>query len=88
MMISQDCQSNATNDGFLTFLQRIWHLVKRTRKRYKQWQQMKHNLCLLLSMEDRMLNDIGLSRADAVRLNNAESFRKFMFQSKSNTMED
>jgi uncharacterized protein YjiS (DUF1127 family) len=83
MMISQDCQCNETNDGFSTFLQRIWHLVKRTGKRYKEWERMKHNLRLLSSMEDRMLKDIGLSRCDAVRLNNAESFWAFMFKPES-----
>jgi uncharacterized protein YjiS (DUF1127 family) len=83
MMISQDCQCNETNDGFSTFLQRIWYLVKRTGKRYKQWNEMKHNHRLLLTMEDRMLNDIGLSRADAVRISNAHTFWKFLFQAES-----
>ena len=83
MMISQDCQCKETNDGFSTFFQRIWHLVKRTGQRYEQWDEMKHNQLLLLAMEDRMLSDIGLSRWDAVRISNAHSFWKFMFRSES-----
>ena len=88
MMISQDCQCSETNDGFSNFFQRVWHLVKRTGKRYKEWERMKHNLRLLFTMEDRMLNDIGLSRADAVRLNNAESFWEFMFKPESDGKKD
>lgn len=88
MMISQDCQCKETNYGFSTFFQRTWHLAKGTVKRYKKWKRMEHNLRLLLTMEDRMLKDIGLSRADAVRLSNAQTFWKFMFQPESNGMED
>ena len=83
MMISQDCQCKETNHGFLNFFQRIWHLVKRTGKRYNQWNEMKHNQLLLLTMEDRMLKDIGLSRADAVRISRAHTFWKFVFQPES-----
>ena len=32
---------------------------------------------------DRMLSDIGLRRCDAIRITNAHSFWKFMFQPES-----
>ncbi len=88
MTILQDCQCNETNDLFSNTLQRVWYLIKRSATRYKQWKEMKHNHRMLLTMEDRMLKDIGLSRADAVRISNAHTFRKFVFQPESNDMED
>ncbi len=88
MTILQDCQCNETNDQFSNTLHRIWCTIKRTAKRCKQWDEMKHNHRLLLTMEDRMLSDIGLSRADAVRISNAHTFWKFMFQPELNDMED
>ncbi len=88
MTILQDCKCNETNYQFSNTLRRIWCLIKRSANRYKQWDRMKHNHRLLLAMEDRMLSDIGLSRADAVRISNAHTFWKFMFQPESNDMED
>ncbi len=98
MMISQDCQCNETNELFSNnrrlisrlsnTLRRIWYRIKRSANRYKQWENMKHNHRLLLTMEDRMLSDIGLSRADAVRISNAHTFWKFVFQPESDDMED
>ncbi|MCP4670208.1 MAG: DUF1127 domain-containing protein [Desulfobacula sp.] len=88
MTILQDCQCNETNYQFLNNLRRIWYLINRTVRRYNQWHRMKHNHRLLFTMEDRMLKDIGLSRADAVRISNAHTFRKFMFQPESNDMKD
>ena len=86
MMISQNCKCNETDYQFSNILRRIWHLIKRTIKRHKQWDKRKHNPSLLL-MEDRMLKDIGLSRADVVRISNAHSFR-VMFQPELNDMKD
>ncbi len=88
MTTFQDCQCNETNDHFSNTFQRIWCLIKRTATRVKQWEEMKHNHRLLLTMEDRMLSDIGLSRADAVRISNAHTFWKFVFGPESNDMED
>ncbi len=88
MTIIQDCQCNETNDLFSSTLQRVWCLIKRSAIRYKQWKEMKHNHRMLLTMEDRLLSDIGLSRADAVRISNAHTFWKFVFQPESNDMKD
>ncbi len=85
MMILQDCKCNETNYRFSNILRRIWYLIKRTIKRYKQWEERRHNLRLLLTMEDRMREDIGLSRTDIVRISNAHTFR-IMFQPESNNM--
>ncbi|MCP3874101.1 MAG: DUF1127 domain-containing protein [Desulfobacteraceae bacterium] len=88
MMILQDCQCNETNYPFKITLRRIWYLIKRTVNRYDQWEEMKHNHRILLTMEDRMLKDIGQSRADAVRISNSHTFWKFIFQPESNGMKD
>ena len=79
MMIS-DCQCNQTNQEFSNLLGRTWTRIKRIAHQYKQWNRMKHNHRLLLTMEDRLLKDIGLSRADAVRISNGHSFWKFVFE--------
>ncbi len=88
MMISQDCQCNETNHDFSNFLQRTWTGIKRVVNRYRQWENMKHNHRLLLTMDNRLLKDIGLSRADAVRISNAHSFWKFMCQPETDGMKN
>jgi len=89
MINSQDCRCNETNNlSSKNTLKRIWSLIKGTANRYKKWEEMKHNQELLLTMDDRMLKDIGLSRADAVRISNATPFWKFMIQSESNGVKD
>ncbi len=87
MTIIQDCQCNEKNDLYSNTLRRIWYLIKRTVNRYKQWKEMKYDHRLLLTKEDRMLKDIGLSRADVFRVSNAHTFMKFVFQSESKRCE-
>lgn len=88
MTTLQDCQCNQTNQEFPNLLGRTWTGIKRVVNRYNQWNRMKHNHRLLLTMEDRMLKDIGLSRADAVRISQAHSFWKFVFKPKPDDMTD
>lgn len=84
-MISQECKYNETDYRFPNILQRIRNIVKRTITRYSQWQDRRHNLGLLLGMEERMRKDIGLSRTDIDRLRNTCTFR-VMFQPELNNM--
>lgn len=86
MTTIQDCQCSQTNQNFPNLFGRIWTRIKRIANRYRQWDAMKHNHRLLLTMEDRMLQDIGLSRADAVRISQAHSFWKFMCQPETDGM--
>ncbi len=88
MTTSQDCQCNQTNQEFPNLLGRTWTRIKNTANRYRQWNRMKHNHRLLLTMDNRMLKDIGLSRADAVRISQAHSFWKFVFKPKPDDMTD
>ena len=87
-MTFEACQTNQRTPLFSNTLRRIWGLTKRTASRYSQWQKMKQNHRLLITMDDRMLKDIGLSRADAIRVSNAHTFWKFMFQPESNDRHD
>ncbi len=88
MMTYEECQCDQRTYQYSNTLWRIWDLAKRTASRYRQWQKMKHNHHLLFTMEDRMLKDIGLSRADAVRISNEHTFWKFMFQPESEAIKD
>ena len=84
----QRCQCNEENYLPANTFRRIWDLIKRMVHRYREWGRLKHNHRLLIAMDDRLLKDIGLSRADAVRVSNAHTFWKFMFQPESNTLDD
>ncbi|MCG8635398.1 MAG: DUF1127 domain-containing protein [Desulfobacterales bacterium] len=88
MTTFQDCRDTRTNYLFSNSLRRAWCFIRRTANRLKKWEEMKHNHRLLLTMEDRMLKDIGLSRADALRISNAHTFWKFVFHPEPDETED
>lgn len=79
MTILNDCRYTEPTHWFSTILLQTWCFIKRLTKRYKQWEERRQNLDLLLSMEDRMLKDIGQSRADAVRINHENGFWNVLF---------
>jgi len=86
----QCCQCNEEAYQVANPFLRIWDLIKRIANRikrianrYREWESLKHNHRLLITMDDRLLKDIGLSRADAVRISNDHTFWKFIFQSES-----
>ena len=90
MTTLQDCQCNEENYLAANTFQRIWDLIKRNANRikrianrYREWASLKHNHRLLITMDDRLLKDIGLSRADAVRISNEHTFWKFIFKPES-----
>lgn len=47
-------------------------------RRYARWVKIKEQQRQLMAMDDRMLNDIGLSRADAVRITSTPRFWSFI----------
>ena len=46
--------------------------------RYTQWRIIRENCRHMQKMDDRMLADIGISRADVVRLSTGYGFFKHM----------
>lgn len=80
-MMSQECPSQQARFPVFTFFQQTWCRLRYFSRRYKEWLEIKEQHRLLLSMEDRMLNDIGLSRADAVRLTKGFGFFSYLFES-------
>ena len=84
----QCCQCNEENYQIENTLRRTWNLIKRTARRYRKWRKMKHDHHLLVTMDARMLKDIGLSRADAIRVSNEHTFWKYMFQPDSDGRKD
>jgi len=85
MMISQEFKYNEANYRFPNIFRLMRQLIERTINRYNQWKQRRQNLGLLLTMEDRMRKDIGLSRTDTDRIRNACTFR-VIFQPELNNM--
>ena len=79
MMISQEYNYNEESFRFPQIFRPIRQLIERTINRYNPWKQKRQNLAVLLTMEDRMRKDIGLSRVDTDRFRNAYTFR-VMFQ--------
>lgn len=63
-----------------SFFARFWNVVKKIWERYKKWKRTKDHCRLLLEMSDYYLQDMGLSRADAVRFSRQrESLWKVLF---------
>lgn len=87
MEITHERHCNETNDQMLNVFQRIWHFIKRVVKKYQEWETMKAQHRQLLNMSDHMLKDIGLSRADAVRLTEGYRFREFMAEPESSRID-
>lgn len=77
-MIARECQCNGLEQPVHTGLGQIFTFIGQLCLRYGQWLEMKDQHRVLMSMDHRMLNDIGLSRADAVRLTTGHSFWKHM----------
>ena len=79
-MVTQECQSTYSTIAFFRMLQRLWRYMRYLSERCGEWNEMKRQHRELLGLEDRMLRDIGLSRADAVRITKGHSFWKYLFQ--------
>lgn len=79
-MISQEYQCSDSKTFIPNFPSKIRQSIKRMLKRYSEWQQMKEQHRQLLNLSDRMLKDIGLSRADVVRITTGYDFRTFMME--------
>ncbi|WP_020585820.1 DUF1127 domain-containing protein [Desulfobacter curvatus] len=50
-----------------SFYYRIRKFIRQVWQGYRRWEMLKKHSCLLLEMDDYLLKDIGISRADAVR---------------------
>ena len=48
------------------------------RHRYGEWHEMQRQFSELLRKDDRMLKDIGLSRADVIRITQGQNFWEHM----------
>lgn len=49
------------------FMQSLWRATQRTVVTLLRWQELAHERHALMELDDRLLKDLGLSRADAVR---------------------
>ncbi|HCY84760.1 MAG TPA: hypothetical protein DHV36_06455 [Desulfobacteraceae bacterium] len=72
----RDCQK--VERSFSTGISRAVTALVRICRRYGRWIELKDQQRQLLSMDNRMLKDIGLSRADAVRLTTGPRFWPYM----------
>lgn len=79
-MISQQCHTTHTTIAFPKMFQRPWRYLQQLLRRYGEWCEMQRRCSELLQKDDRMLKDIGLSRADAIRITRGQNFWKHMFQ--------
>lgn len=78
-MISHGCHSPCSTNAWGRVFQRLGRFTRHLFQRYEKWKEMRHHHHELLRMEDRMLKDIGLSRAEAVRMTRGHNFWKFVF---------
>lgn len=79
-MISQQCQTTDSTIAFFTIFQRAWRYLKHLYERYGEWHEMQRQFSELLRKDDRMLKDIGLSRADVIRITQGQNFWEHMSQ--------
>lgn len=80
-MMYQTCPNTYSTIAVFRILQRLFRRTKLLCRRYAQWRQRIHDHEALLRMEDRMLKDIGLSRADVRRMGRDLNFWRHMLQS-------
>lgn len=80
MILCQECNSHKSDYRLLNAAQQLWCRIKQVARRLQQWGEIQDERRQLLSMSDRMLKDIGISRADAVRLTRSPGFVDFMFK--------
>ena len=84
MATIQECQyrecQRVTTPWYTGVVQVIKYIraIRKIGRRYVQWVELKHQQRQLMAMEDRMLKDIGLSRADAVRITTGTRFWPYM----------
>jgi uncharacterized protein YjiS (DUF1127 family) len=77
MTTIQECQYRDCQNGEPSVFTGIFQAVNALSqicRRYGKWIELKDQQRQLLSMNTRMLKDIGLSRADAVRLTSGPRF--------------
>ena len=79
----QECRSRENSVRRLSLklfnpAKKIIHFFHRIWRRYALWLKVKEQHRQLMTMNDHMLNDIGLSRADAVRINTGYGFWSHM----------
>ena len=80
MILSQECRYYESDYRLFNAAQQLWCRTKQFAHRLQQWGKILDQRRQLLSMNDRMLKDIGISRADAVRLARSPGFLEFMLQ--------
>ena len=67
-MFVNQCQQQYLEPPAYGFWQHFWRLLQRMGRRIESSAQLARQRRQLLEMDDRMLKDIGLSRADAERI--------------------
>lgn len=64
MAVSARCLQGQTRGRLQIHLE--WHsIVRRIRSTIQSWSERSNQRKVLLALDDRLLNDIGISRADA-----------------------
>lgn len=84
-MISQAYKNNEASYRFPDIFRPIRSFFNRTIDRYHQRKRRRQHLDLLLTMEERTRNDIGLHLTDTDRFRKAHTFR-VIFQPELNTI--
>lgn len=73
-MLLNHCEEQCMERPVYGFWQSIGRLLQRLGKRIERYSQLALQRRQLLEMDDRMLKDIGLSRADAERIAGRRGF--------------
>ncbi len=83
MILYKECRYHETDYRIFNAAQQLWCQVKQFAYRFQRWGEIQGQRRQLLSMNDRMLKDIGISRADAVRLTSSPGFLEVIFKKDS-----
>lgn len=67
-MAMEGCETQCVNGPVCGFWQYLGHLLQWLGKKIERWGQLSQQRQQLQEMDDRMLKDIGLSRADVGRI--------------------